>query len=712
MATTDPKLIPSSDGAPGPVFTALVTAALLAAAAFTIGVQSAGTRAGVVEVFAVLLATAVFGRAAYNGTLPRPFNASLGLLLMAIFAGITALSVSWSILPNASLLDSVRLISYTCVLALAALLAQIHQQRSREILLGIGGAALAIVAYALISRTVPGAFPEGDDFARLRLPFGYWNAVGFVAAFGLVVALWTGTRRNESRVLEIASYPIGGLFVVALMLSQSRGSLLAFAIAVAVWMLLVPQRLRATGWLAAVWAIALLVVYWAFKNSALSTDHVPLTDRKSAGIQLLIALIVLCGLLTGLGALIHRLRHRNPLSGAQRHSLGKALLIALAVFPVLFLFAVGVGTEKGLGTVSDGVTGLFSATAAAPDNSPSRLTQTTSLRGRYWSDSWKIFKSHTWHGTGGDTFIAARLPFRTDQTTAAQAHGMVPQVASDLGILGLLVLLGITAVWLTAAFKLAGAARRAPWAWLGEADEVRLASVTLMVCALLFGLHSAIDWTWFIPGAAYFGLLAGGWTLGSPAAHSVRSTAPAPIAQRGGRPQLLRAAAITLIGISIAYAVYQPVRAERKVDAGMAKVEEDPVTALKLGNDALKLDPTSDDAFILIAVAQSNGGRQHDADATLSTLTNEQPSNPAAWLRLASFRLATLNHPDSAIDALRPLFYLSPNSVEGRALLAQAQQAKANEILEKIAEKKRKALEKSLAQLEELKKQGTPPAVP
>lgn len=677
-----------------------------------VGVQSAGTRAGVVEVLAVLLATAVFGRSAYNGTLPRPFNASLGLLLMALLAGVTALSVSWSILPNASLLDAVRLISYTCVLALAALLAQLHQQRAREILLGIGGAALAIVAYALISRAIPGAFPEGDDFARLRLPFGYWNAVGFVAALGLVVALWAGTRRRESRALEIASYPIGGLFVVALMLSQSRGSLLAFAIAVAVWVLLVPQRLRAAGWLAGVWAISMLVVFWAYKNSALSTDHMAFPDRKSAGIQLLVALFVLCGLLAGLGALIHRFRHSNPLSSAQRRSLGRNLLIALAVFPFLFLFAVGVGTEKGLGTVSDGVTGLFSATAAAPDNTPGRLTQTTSLRGRYWSDAWRIFEHHTWRGTGGDTFIAARLPFRTDQTTAAQAHGMVPQVASDLGILGLLILLGITIVWLIAAFKLAGASRRAPWAWLSEADEMRLASVTLMVSALLFGLHSAIDWTWFIPGAAYFGLLAGGWTLGSPAAHSLRSTAPAPIAQRGGRAQILRAAAIALIGVSIAYAVYQPVRAERKVDSGLAQVEEDPVKALKLGNDALELDPTSDGAFILIAVAQSNGGRQHDADATLSILTNEQPNNPAAWLRLASFRLTTLDDPDGAIDALRPLFYLSPNSIEGQSLLAQAQQAKANVILEKIAEKKRKELEKSLNQLEKLKKQAAPPAVP
>lgn len=715
MTQTDAQLKTSGASGPSPLFTALATAALLAFAAFFIGAQSGGTRAGVVEVLAVLLATAVFGRAAYNGTLPRPFNASAGLLLMALFVALTAMSVGWSLLPNESLLDAIRLISYTCVLALAAFLAQVHQERAREIALGAGLAALLIVVYALASRCIPGIFPDTDNYARIRLPFGYWNAVGSVAAIGLLLALWAGTRRREAKWIEVVSYPAGGLFLVTLMLSQSRGALVAAALAIGVWGLLVPQRLRAAGWLAVVGFAGLLVVAWAYSKTALTTDYVPFPDRKSAGIELLVALLLLSGALTGLGLLVRAQRHERPLAPAQRYKIGRALIVLLAITPFVFVLGIGIGSQNHFGTISDGVSGIFSSTAAAPDNSPGRLTQTTSLRGRYWNDSWKIFKAHTWKGTGADTFGAARLPYRHDQITAENAHGMVPQVAADLGIFGLLVLLGIAIVWLVAAFKLAGASRRAPWYWLSEADEVRLASVTLMATALLFGLHSAIDWTWFVPGVAFFGLLAGGWTLGSPAAHSHPAEAPAAEPVRGGKLQIARAIAIAIVGIAIAYAVYQPVRAERKIDAGLAEVSDNPAKALKLGNDAIDLDPTSDRAYILVAVAESNGGRRQEAEATLTDLVKQQPGNPDAWLRLARFRLVTLEDPDGAIDALRPLLYQSPNNLDGLAMLEQARQMKADQLLQKIADAKRKRLEKSLKKLEELQKQitsGVPPAAP
>lgn len=681
------------------------TAALLAFAAFFAGAQAGGVRAGVVQTLAVLIATAAFGRAAYTDRLPRPFNASLGLILMALFAGVSALSVGWSLVPNASLLDAVRMIAYTCVLALAALAAQLHQKRAREILLGAGLAAMLIVIYALLSRAIPGLYPETDNFARIRLPFGYWNAVGCVGAMGLLIALWAGTRRYEPRWLEVLSYPAGGLCVAVVMLTQSRGALLAFAVVFALWLLLVPQRLRSVGWLAIVGVVAMLLVAWAYNKTAFSTDGVGFDDRKSQGLQLLVGLFVMSGLLAGIGALVFKLRHERPLAATQRYSIGKVLLILLAISPVFIVVGVGVGTDKGLTTFSDGVSEVFSLNTAPPTNSPERFTQTSSLRGRYWDESKKIFDAHTKHGTGADTFIVARLPYRLDQVTAGHAHGMVPQVAADLGVLGLLVLFALMAVWLLAALKLAGVSKRGPWKWLEDADEVRLASVALMMMALVFGVHSAIDWVWFIPAVAYFGLLAGGWVLGSPAAHS-----PLPaddhVPDRGGKLPIIRAVAVALVGIAIAAAVYQPVRAQRKVQAGTKIASSNPAKALKLGNSALKLDPTSASAFILVSLAESNGGRQQAAETTLAELTSQQPGNPTAWLRLAQFRLLQLNDPDGAIEALRPVLYQSPNNWEAAILLDQARKAKAEAILEKLAEKKRKALEKSLEQLEKLQKQA------
>ena len=78
--------------------------------------------------------------------------------------------------------------------------------------------------------------------------------------------------------------------MVALMLSQSRGALLALALMLGVWLLLVPRRLRMAGWLGIVGVASMVVVAWAYNKTALSVDDVPFADRKSTGIQLMIAL--------------------------------------------------------------------------------------------------------------------------------------------------------------------------------------------------------------------------------------------------------------------------------------------------------------------------------------------------------------------------------------------------------------------------------------
>jgi O-antigen ligase len=705
VATADARPSKGETPQPGPPFTALTAAFLLALSALAIGVNSNGVRAGFFEALAVLTATAVFGRAAYNGTLPRPLNGSLGIGLIALLAGVSALSVGWSLTPNASMLDALRLVAYTSVLALSALLAQLHPQRSRELALGVLLATVVVSIYALGSRAFPGLYPGTDDFARIRLPFGYWNAVGTVSAIGVLLALWAGTRRGESRTVEILSYPAGGLLLAALMLSQSRGALLALLVGIGLWLLIAPRRLRSAGWIAAVAGLTGLLVAWAYAQSALTTDHMPLATRESAGYKLFFGLILLSAGLGACGWLICDRRHKRALDPQARRKTGKALLIALAVTPLLAVVIVSFGTDRGVSTFSDSASDFFSTSHVAPSNSPSRLTQTNSLRGRYWSESVTIFKTHTWHGTGSDTFGVARLPYRPDLLNAEHAHGMVPQTIADLGVLGLLALLGLMLVWLTAALKLFGAAKSAPWNWLTDSagDEQRLAAVALAAAAVVFGVQSAIDWVWFMPGVAFFALVCGGWTLGHPDAHSLRQSHAATIPVRGGRAQTLRAAAIAVVGIVIAYGVIQPVRSAQKVQAGLTIADSEPARANELGRAAIDLDPTSAEAWMLVAVAQSNANNPRVAERTLVELAHRQPSNPATWLRLAEFRL-TAQDPDGAIEALRPVFFLSRFAPQADALLAAARQMKADVVLEKLAEAKRKKLDRQLKQLEQLQR--------
>lgn len=655
-----------------------------------------GVRNGTLAAVSIAIATLIFARIALRGSLAGRFNGAVGVLLLALLAGLSALSVGWSLLPNTSLVAALQLISYTCVFALAALAAQFHGERSREVAIGLALAALVLATYALLSACLPTLFGD-DSFARLRQPFGYWNAVGAISAIGLLLWMWVGTRRDAARWSEVLSLPAGGLTLVALMLTQSRGVLAMLLLTIVVWLVLVPRRLRSAGWLIAVGLVSLPVVAWAYSTTALSTDNMPLDQRRSAGIILLLALIALVVVLTFVGKLLRRRRLKRPLKPAARTRLGRRLLIALGVLAVLAAVVVSVAGSRGLGTIPHEVGAVFSTTVADPDNSPSRLMQTSSPRAGYWGEAVKVFRAHPLGGTGADSFLVSRVPHTTNHLPAAHAHSMVFQNAADLGIAGVAITLALALVWLLAAAKLVGVGRRTPTKWLAEADELKIAAVAITLAALLFGLQSAIDWTWFVPGLTWTGLLAGGWVLGLDAAHTSR---PAAVSTRT-RPLLLRrltAAAIVVIGLIVAWAAYQPVRAQHKVSKGLEIAHDDPAGALELGRAARRIDPTSPQAWVLISVAQTNDGKRRAAGRTLLELARSQPSNPDNWLRLARFRITQLDDLDGAVEALGPVFYLSPGHHPAQMLLEVMRQQRVEELQQRAAEARRKELERLIKQ--------------
>ena len=73
-------------------------------------------------------------------------------------------------------------------------------------------------------------------YARLRDPFGYWNAVGLMAALGMIPLLWLAARRSGQPALNALAWPGLGLLLVCLMLAYSRGALLALLVGIAVWL--------------------------------------------------------------------------------------------------------------------------------------------------------------------------------------------------------------------------------------------------------------------------------------------------------------------------------------------------------------------------------------------------------------------------------------------------------------------------------------------
>src|SRR5690606_30637927 len=105
-------------------------------------------------------------------------------------------------------------------------------------------AAVAVCAYGLAARVWPASFDEVAFSGRIGQPFEYWNALAGMAALGIVPALWLGARRGGSTVGRVLAYPATGLLVATLAIAQSRGALAAALTGGALWLVLVPLRLR------------------------------------------------------------------------------------------------------------------------------------------------------------------------------------------------------------------------------------------------------------------------------------------------------------------------------------------------------------------------------------------------------------------------------------------------------------------------------------
>jgi O-antigen ligase len=243
--------------------------------------------------------------------------------------------------------------------------------------------------------------------------------------------------------------------------------------------------------------------------------------------------------------------------------------VALALVPVVFAIGLAL-SERGLGgSISDGVEQLFdpsASAAASPSNDPGRLTAVGSVRARYFADSLEIFEDRPLLGAGAGGFATARPQVRPDELDVRHAHGFVFQTLADLGIAGMAVVLALLAAWSWAALRATALLRRRGTPRpVVDAELVGLR--TLLAVVVVFGVHSFVDWTWFIPGTTVLALLCAGWLAGRGPSRGGRGElllAPPGRYRRGpgcgsarGRS---RGAGLLVVTAACVWATYQPLR--------------------------------------------------------------------------------------------------------------------------------------------------------
>lgn len=604
------------------------------------------------QIVLVVLGAATAVAVLLGGTPGRGWGRA-ALVAFAALSALTYASIAWSVAPASSWLEGNRTLSYLAAFAMAAGLARLAPRRWAAVTGALALYSFVVCSFALLTKVYPATFSPTYALGRVGAPFDYYNATGLAAALGLPAWLWVGAargRRGEStpalaRAATAASVPAIGVLVCTLILSYGRGALLAALIGLALWLAVVPARLKAVLVLGVGAAGGLAISLWATGQGALVHDYVPLAQRTSAGHRFGVALIIGAGALILAGVITSAAHRRIRLSGAARRRIGIALITLLALVPVAAMGALASSSRGFTGEISHLWSTLTNPQGGASDN-PGRLAQLGSSRPRYWRDGIEVGEHAPWLGVGAGGFAIAHR--RYTPNVVQQAHSYVVQTFADLGVMGLLVSATLFATWWLAVRQTLGGLRAGGSVQprgspehggdlLAEWDGL----LTLLAVVVIFGVHSAIDWTWFVPGVAVPGLLGAGWLAGrGPLTQPVGRLAQvrSPMAQPG---RGFAAFAVVVAALVAAWFVWQPLRSADASNAAISELSSgDAATALSDARTAVSADPVDPYARAVLAGIYEASGDLAAARAQLVDAVNSQPSNPDPWVQLADFDLA------------------------------------------------------------------------
>jgi len=438
--------------------------------------------------------------------LPRSRIAWLAVGGLAGLTAWTALSITWSPLRGAAFDDTQRLLLYLgTLIAGVALLRGRPAARAVEPALALG--VLVVVGYGLSERLFPGLLRFDRSFTaagRLEQPLTYWNAMGALAAIGLLLcARISGDVTRDIR-LRAAAAAAAVPVTVGLYLTFSRGALVALACGLCVLVAAAPARsqLRAVALVVATCAVPVLV---SDRLRGVRTMFGALGDREREGLVMIAVLVVFMAIAGLLAAWTARMEARGELRDALHGALRPIAIggaVICAVFPVALVLAQGeTKGPLGEGNPARGAT-------------VNRLGSLDSNRYDFWRVAIKEARDHPLDGLGAGGFRAAWLQKRTINYNVVDVHSDYLETLTELGIVGLALMLAFVCGVIAAAVR---ALRRHPSLAPGAAAGVAV-----------WLAHSAFDWDWELPALSLVGILLAAallaWSEHEPAAPAVPRT--------------------------------------------------------------------------------------------------------------------------------------------------------------------------------------------
>jgi hypothetical protein len=557
------------------------------------------------------------------------------------------LSAVWSPTPDIAIGDGQRMLTYAIAFGLGIALCNLLGARMNLSLAPLaiaGGIVGALTVYALLTSSSPRDVLEGDG--TLDYPLGYRNAEAAFFAVALFPALGLALDRALGWRARGAALATATLCIELVLLAQSRASLPAMVVALTVYLLFSPQRVRALSWLALAVLPAIVILPALESLFSASGDGISGVsgEIRTAGVVALVTTAVAAVL----GALAARNEERLPglgrLTSAGNRGVARLLAGLAGTAVVVFIAAVG----NPVSWTGDRLDEFRDAGTPDLSDHASRFGFNAGSN-RY--DAWRVALSDAGDdplfGDGGGGYQFSYLRKRDSATqNLHDAHSVELELLSELGIVGL----GLFVISIGAA--VAGARRSRP---LGPSAQA-LTAVAL-ASASYWLIHTSVDWFWPYP-AVTAPVLA---LLGSACAPAVRG-----VGRRSTRPWRRWAiVALALLALSTA----APFLAQRYVSAAYAGWRADPARAFADLDHARDLNRLSDTPPLAEgSIAEALGDRER-ALAAYREAAELTPEEYATHYLIA--KLEANSNPRLARNEIRVALELNPLDAQVRRLALQ-----------------------------------------
>jgi hypothetical protein len=657
----------------GAIALMLLPGALIVFLGFNAGGYFPGTPAVAALVLTqILLVRIVQARHPFEGLAPVTLAA---IVALGLYAALTLASALWSHSTDRALIEFYRVWLYLLVLVLFGAV-RASAANIRWLIRGLVLGASIVCVAGLITRVLPNVWHTAPDVSneRLSYPVTYWNTLGLLATLGMVLAFHLTCSLAERRFVRVLAAGVLPLLAATLFFTFSRGSIVAGAVGLVVYVLVARPRGLLSGALAAVPATAVLIVV-AYHANLLDTldPTTPAAVSQGHRVALVAGICVLvCGGLRMLlaFALDPRLQRsagsRRIGPRVRRGAFAGAAAVALvAVFALGAPHAIAHDWNRFMGGAS---------TSTSNGDLRRRLTD-PSNDGR--TDLWRValhgYTASPVHGGGAGMYQTVWDQQRSRFGYTINAHSLYLQAMAELGLPGLVLLLIVVGV------AIVGLAVRAR-------GPQRSLYGALLAVAVVWALHAGVDWDWEMPVVTLGFFAAAGLALsareragaGWAPAHNSRlilallclATVVLPVSIIGSQSRLGNAehalyasncaAASPAALSSIGWLDFRP---EPYEIVGFCDLQRGlPRLGIAAMRQAVRHDPGSWETYYALAIARASAGVDPRGDAEralrmnpLEPLTREaarelQTSSPTEWVRRAAVvRAAALASNDLSI---------------------------------------------------------------